>query len=953
VEDEERKRRFVQEAKAAAALEHPHIGVIYEIDEAEGVTFIAMELIRGDKLGDVIEKERLSVSRALDLGIEVAEGLARAHDKGIVHRDLKPGNIMLTEDGHAKIIDFGLAKLVEPLSGGSSEAQTAIHKETDPGKIMGTVTYMSPEQARGIKVDHRSDVFSYGIVLYEMLSGKPPFQGATGMDTLHAIMKESAQPLTTLGGEVPEEASSEIRRVLDKCLAKEPAERYQTMKDAVVDLRTARRRLESGTFSAVSGVHAPVVEGEANRWPWAIVGGIAVLLAFAAAVAFFLRPSTKEAASDTPTKRSIAVLYFENNTGDPELDWLRTALTDMLVTDLSQSPEIEVLTTDRLYQILRDMNRLDERITSFDVVQEVAERGGVDSVLLGSFVKAGENIRISVRLQEVESGKVLTTEKVEGVGESSIFPMVDDLTRRIKNQFAVPETADATLDRDLKDVTTSSLGAYRSYAEGLELFDRGKQEESIPDFEKAVELDPTFAMALAKLAAVHSNLGHPKEADEYRIRAYEHVDRLSARERYYIEGHYYWRDYETIGRAIDAFAKGLELYPGHESNQNNLGLSYLILERFEEATELFEDLVRRGSTFTGSFGNLLEAYSATGEQEKSLEVMQEFVSEHPANGHGYSHLGLHFLRFGEMDKALEAFKKAQALAPEDNSTIEDGRWQMDVLREQWTAAEASAEKIASEGDPFSNWMRSMNLSVTKLYRGRSGDALGLAKQAASAYAEPGDMTAAAAVFSSDLLLAKNEPTRALAEAKRAEREDESGYVALEAMFQMARAHARLEQWDEAQSVAEELRRKAESIPGERDKRSYRWLLGEIALARGDNEKAIAELERASSMLPPRGFPLHGPGAYPPHVPVWFSLAYAYLQAGDDDNAAVWFTRIAESSTEHILAPVPYVRSFYFLGKIHEERGETDEARKYYRRFVEFWGDGDIDRDRVEEARSKL
>ena len=950
--DEERKRRFVQEAKAAAALEHPHIGAIYEIDEVEGVTFIAMELIRGDKLGDVVEKERLSVARALDLGIEVAEGLSRAHDKGIVHRDLKPGNIMLTEDGHAKIIDFGLAKLVEPLEGGSSEAQTVTHKETDPGKVMGTVTYMSPEQARGIKLDHRSDVFSYGIVLYEMLSGKPPFHGATGMDTLHAIMKEPAPALTTLGGEVPDEASTEIRRVLEKCLAKDPAERYQTMKDAVVDLRTARRRLESGTFSSVSGVHAPVVESKPGR-TWAIVGGFAALVVLAAAVAFFFSPSTEDASPGVPAKPSIAVLYFENNTGDAELDWLRTALTDMLVTDLSQSPEIEVLTTDRLYQILRDMNRLDERITSFDVVQEVAERGGVSSVLLGSFVKAGENIRISVRLQEVESGKVLTTEKVEGVGESSIFPMVDDLTRRIKNRFEIPEAADTTLDRDLKDVTTSSLEAYRSYAEGLELFDRGKQEESVSHFEKAVVADPAFAMALGKLAAVHANLGHPKEADEYRVQAYEHVDRLSARERYYIEGHYYWRNYETIGLAIDAFAKGLELYPGSESNQNNLGLSYLMLERFDEAIELFEDLVRRGSTFIGSYGNLLEAYSATAEHEKSLQMLQEFLSESPANGHGYSHLGLHFLRFGELDQALDAFQKAEALAPDDIGTFEDGRWQIDILREQWAEAEASAEKLASEADPFSNWMRSMNLSISKLFRGRSAEALGLAKRAASAYAEPGPMTAGAAIHSSDILLARNEPSRALAEAQRAQSEDESGYVGLDAIFHRVLAHARLEQWGEAEAAAEKLHLKVKSIPGERDKRSYRWLLGEMALARGDTGKAIEDLERASSLLPPRGFPLHGPGGAPHHVPLWFSLASAYLEEGDGENAAVGFARIAKSTTEHILTPIPYVRSFYFLGKIHEERGEVDEARKYYRRFIEFWGDGDLDRDRIEEARSKI
>ena len=169
ISDPERKRRFLQEAHAAASLEHPHIASIYEVDEADGVTFMVMELIGGDKLKDVIEREKLSLARVLDLSVEVAEGLARAHDKGIVHRDLKPANIMLTEDGHAKIIDFGLAKLVEPLQGSGEEAQTAFRRETDPGIVMGTVSYMSPEQARGSKVDHRSDIFTFGIVLYEML----------------------------------------------------------------------------------------------------------------------------------------------------------------------------------------------------------------------------------------------------------------------------------------------------------------------------------------------------------------------------------------------------------------------------------------------------------------------------------------------------------------------------------------------------------------------------------------------------------------------------------------------------------------------------------------------------------------------------------------------------------------------------------------------------------------
>jgi serine/threonine protein kinase len=224
VPDAERKWRFIQEAQAAAVLDHPHIAVIFEIDEADGVIFIAMELIRGDKLRDVLVRERLPATRCVELAIEVAEGLARAHDKGIVHRDLKPSNIMVTEDGHAKIIDFGLAKLVEPLAGDASHAETALRRETESGILVGTVAYMSPEQARGQKVDHRSDIFSFGVVLFEMLTGEVPFQGSTSADTLGAILRDPVPRLPK--GKVSLVSDAELQHVLNRCLAKDPAERY-------------------------------------------------------------------------------------------------------------------------------------------------------------------------------------------------------------------------------------------------------------------------------------------------------------------------------------------------------------------------------------------------------------------------------------------------------------------------------------------------------------------------------------------------------------------------------------------------------------------------------------------------------------------------------------------------------------------------------------------------------
>ncbi len=296
VADPKRRRRFRLEAKAAAQLEHPHIGVVYEIDEADGMTFIAMEMIRGEKLADTLAGPPLPLARALALATEVAEGLAHAHGRGIVHRDLKPGNVMLTADGHAKIIDFGLAKLVEPLETRDDDGGAV---STDSGTVLGTPDYMSPEQTLGQKVDHRSDVFSFGVMLYQMLTRGLPFRGKTRLDTLHAILNAPAPSLKLASGE----EATDLQRILDKCLAKEPVERYQGTRDLVVDLRRARRRIESASGPAGALPSAPPAHGlllPINPW---LAG--AVLLALFAAVAVAVRLGVR--ASRARWARNVAL----------------------------------------------------------------------------------------------------------------------------------------------------------------------------------------------------------------------------------------------------------------------------------------------------------------------------------------------------------------------------------------------------------------------------------------------------------------------------------------------------------------------------------------------------------------------------------------------------------------------------------------------------------------------
>ena len=274
VADPERKRRFVQEAKAAAALHHPPIATIFEIDEVEDTTFIAMELIRGQKLSELVHGEPLPLSRALELATEIVEGLSCAHEKGIVHRDLKPPNIMLTEDGHAKIIDFGLAKLTEPLGSADSLEDTAL-RQTESGKILGTVSYMSPEQARGKTLDHRSDIFSFGIVLYEMATGRLPFHGPSGVETLNAILKEPVPPLEIDAASQERDVFAELERVIRRCLAKNPEERYQTTKDLLSELRRVRRDSDTSISASVVPAASP------RPRPWWIATAIAGVLGLA------------------------------------------------------------------------------------------------------------------------------------------------------------------------------------------------------------------------------------------------------------------------------------------------------------------------------------------------------------------------------------------------------------------------------------------------------------------------------------------------------------------------------------------------------------------------------------------------------------------------------------------------------------------------------------------------
>ncbi len=531
-----------------------------------------------------------------------------------------------------------------------------------------------------------------------MLGGRQPFEGKSRIDTLYAILRDPTPKIPGLNGE----ERQILQPIIDRYLEKEPDKRYQSMGRVLEDLKLARLRLASG--------------GSATRLKrLAVAAGIGVA-ALAPIMAFLLTPPESPSEPMTPSATpSLAVLHFENLSGDPELEWLRMGLTDMLVTDLSQSTELEVLGTDRLYQILDKMGRLHGGPMSSEAIEELAERASVKHRSPRKLCKSRRFDPHLGRLEDAHSGKVLFSEKAEGKGEESIFRLVDEISGRIKANFSIV-ALEGELDRDLRDVTTASVEAYRYYAEGIRLHERYREEEALPHFQRAVELDPGFAMALAKLGVVHNNLGRQKEADEFAIAALEHIERLSARERHYIEGWHYSRNPETVDRALEAYRMAIELYPDHVSARHNLGNLLVGLEDYAAAIEQFEELESRGMVFPATYENLARAYQARGDVARARAVLEEFNERNPDDWMTLVSIAQLSIESGEIERGLDELERAEELGASPFRTA-PVLWEAHILEEEWDdAAEAAASMLEAEG-MIEKFYGGRLVAITELYKG--------------------------------------------------------------------------------------------------------------------------------------------------------------------------------------------------------------------------------------------
>jgi eukaryotic-like serine/threonine-protein kinase len=687
----DRMDRFMREAKSAAALNHPNIAHIYEIGEDEGTNFIAMEFIDGLTLRQCIHGG-IELRKLLRYLQYVAEGLAKTHAAGIVHRDLKPDNIMVTRDGHAKILDFGLAKLVEPQppltgsSGSASEVATAMLRQPSiTGMILGTAGYMSPEQALGKtkEIDHRSDIFSFGCILYEAATGHQAFEGKDGIDSLNKIIREPVAPVTDFRPDLPDH----LARIVRRCLAKDPEDRYQTMKNVALELRELRRELAYGaridvtgapasidavtvarmsTLPGIAGSTSPSVRTSQPRLPrqvklsklaalalvvlpalttalilFSFLGqtraavlamGLAALIAALILFWYFRRTRAVVPLTDRDT---IVLADFLNTTGDPVFDG---TLKQALAVQLEQSPFLDIFGDDRVRDVLRFMGRSPEERVTRDVGREICLRQGLKAFLAGSIAKMGNHYVITLEAINAQTGDAIARDQTEARSKEQILKKLGEGANRLRGKLGESLASIQKFDAPIEQATTLSLDALKAYSMGRELSLENKDRKAITFFKRAIELDPDFAQAHNRLGGSYSNTGQQELAIEAFQKAFDLRERASEYEKLKLAADYYaFATFET-DKSIGAYELLVRTYPRDFAAWNNLGNRYSSVSQFEEAAEACRESIRLNPNWVIPRSNLALALISLNRFDDARRVIQEALAQGLESTPMHSHL---------------------------------------------------------------------------------------------------------------------------------------------------------------------------------------------------------------------------------------------------------------------------------------------------------------------------
>ena len=918
--DGEAVQRFLREARVISSLNHPHICTLYDIGDHAGQQFMVMELLDGLSLKDRVARGAIPLEEVLELGAQMADALDAAHTQGIVHRDIKPANLFITRRGTLKVLDFGVAKLSKAVRGRDHLDSTigATDQLTTVGTTIGTVSYMSPEQARGQEIDARSDVFSAGIVLYEMATGQLPFPGSTVATIFEGLLtKKAPAPSQVQAG-----LSPEFDRIIDKALEKDRETRYQGAAELRADLKRLRRATESGaTFAARAQVvvaavnetttavaepapasrsappksdEAVTAAGSAPGWRRAMMLGAPLLMVALAGGFLLYRSITTPALT---AKDTVVLSSVVNRTGDAMFD---DTLGEALALQLRQSPFLNLVPDQQVQSTLRLMGRDPTAAITAEVGREVCQRSGGKALLGGTIAMLGSTYVVTLNAQDCVNGNVLAEEQVQASSKETVLAALGTAVSVFREKLGESLGSIQRYDAKIEEATTPSLAALKAYSQGLKTRRTTGDFDSVPFFRRAVELDPEFALAYARLGTVYSNLGQVDEARKMTARAYDLRAKVSDAERFYIEARYYTAVEPEPRKALDVYRVWLAAYPNEYTALAN---SSLLLKQL-------------------------------GENDEALRNQEAATRVAPDQPVAWNNLGDTYSSLARYDEAKAAFQTSLKIQNSPSARI--SLYVMGILTGDQALADAQVEAMRGHRDEVNLVGVRMQAAA---YRGRMKEAANLAAEwqtrmdALSRRQQTGEGLVALAI--SEALAGQPE----LARARIANAEDDgllNGASLDERLVVAAVAGDAAEALRLLPDALAEAKKAAGTAPPATEPERILRALAMLA------ERKPAE---TIALLEPQAFD----SAHSETAAVWGIAQMLLKNWPAAEKAFVSIT--SKDSRQGLGSSSAY--SHVMLARVQAELGKKDEARKTYQKFFDLWKDADPDVPLLLQAREEF